>query len=166
MDSKMMDWEKKESKKEITLGEEYLKRYSHDEKGYEARNIIEHYGLNRFGPELEEIIKTHKDYAKHYYIWIVSQDLAHFEAKKINFVMRKSKPLPKWETILLSYDNRSNELKLEWVLPTKEGGEAMLENPRDWDPMLTSSILEHLPSLQKQHSEILVAKQRSLIQSI
>lgn len=147
--------ESKQNSSKTTLGTEYLKRYNPDEKGYETRNIVEHYGSNRFGPMLEKVISTHRDFAKKYYIWIVNQELAHFEAKKINFVVRKSKPTPKWETILFSYDNTSSDLRLEWVLPTKEGGEAMLESPDAWDPQLIMYLHEHLPELQKQQAQIL-----------
>ena len=152
-----MSWEKEEIKKEKTLGQDYLDRFSKNSEGsgYQARDVIQQYGLDTFGPELEDIIKNHKDYAKEYYIWIVSQDIAHFEAKKINFVVRKTEPFPKWETILLHYSNKTGDLLIKWVLPTKEGGEAMLENPGGWDSLLISSLQEHLPALRAQQTEIL-----------
>ena len=138
-----------------TLGAEYLERFHPEVKGYETRSIVEDYGSKRFGPMLEKIFSTHRDFAKKYYIWVVNQEIAHVEAKKINFVVRKSKPTPKWETILFSYDNSSSDLRLEWVLPTKEGGEAMLENPSGWDPQLIEFLHQHLPDLQKQQAQIL-----------
>ncbi len=141
--------------KKKTLGTEYLERFNPDEKGYETRNIVEEYGSKTFGPMLEKIMSTHRDFGKKYYIWVVNQEIAHFDAKKINFVVRHSKPTPKWETILYSYDNSSSDLRLEWVLPTKEGGEAMLENPMGWDPQLIEFLHEHLPCLQKQQAQIL-----------
>ena len=145
-----MDWEKKDVPQKKTLGQEYIDRFDPDDKGYETRNIIEDYGLKRFQPEIEDVIKKHKDFASSYYIWIVCQDIAHFEAKKFTFVVRESCPTPHWETILLHYNNKSSVLKLEWLLPTKEGAVAMLENPTGWDPLMIASIQKHLPYLQRQ----------------
>lgn len=140
-----------------TLGQQYIDKYNCDEKGIETRNIVEEYGNDRFGPMIEKIIHSHRDFASHYYIWIVNQDLPQVDVstKKINFVVRKSKPTPKWESILYSYDNGKCDLRLEWALPTKEGSEAMLENPRDWDPQLISFIHENLSDLKKQQDQIL-----------
>lgn len=152
-----MSWEKEEKTKEKTLGQEYLDRFDGKgaDSGYQAREVIKQYGLDTFGPELDDVIKNHKDYAHEYYIWIVSQDIAHFEAKKINFVVRRTKPLPKWETVLLHYSNRTGDLLIKWVLPTKEGGEAMLENSESWDPLMINSIQENLSSLRAQQKQIL-----------
>jgi len=135
-----------------TLGQKYLDAYDPDEKGLETRNVVEEYGKDRFLPVLEDVIASHRDFAPFYYIWIVNQELPEYDAKKINFVIRKSKPTPKWETVLFSYDNKSNDLRLEWVLPTAEGGAAMLENKDGWDPLLIKSLVENLPDLQRQQA--------------
>ena len=162
----MLSWEKEESKNKKTLGQDYIDRFSKNKEGsgYQARDVIKQYGLDTFGPELEDIIKNHTDYAKEYYIWIVCQDIAHFEAKKINFVVRQTEPFPKWETVLLHYSNKTSDLLLKWVLPTKEGGEAMLKNSSGWDPLLISSIQEHLPSLNAQQDEIFQGRVQTQVQ--
>ena len=161
-----MSWEKTGKTKEKTLGQQYIEKLEKNPggTGYEAREVITQYGLDKFGPELEDIMKKHKDYATEYYIWIVSQDIAHFEAKKISFVVRRTKPFPKWETVLLHYSNRTGDLLIKWVLPTKEGGEAMLENADGWDPLLIQSIQEHFPSLQAQQKKILSGHQKTQAQ--
>jgi hypothetical protein len=144
------------AEKNKTLGLQLLEKFNPDEKGHECRETVLEYIQDRFGPELDKVIKEHKKFADKYYIWIVKQDLAPMgpDVKKINIVVRKTKPIPKYETMLFSYSNKSNDLRLEWVLPTEELSETIANNKKDFDFFLVKSVLCYDPKNKYKHIDI------------
>lgn len=108
----------------MTLGEKALKLLS---KECEPINILdlEQETEKEFFKEMEKIISTHKNFADRYYIQILMLQ-ENFLRKYLpniftrKFIVRKSAPLPSFDTTLYAYDNRQDQLYFYWTIPSAE----------------------------------------------
>mgnify|MGYP003620727196 CR=1 FL=1 len=97
-----------------------------------------------FAKMMGEIIATHRKYAPVYFISVWSQkDPFMVNVLKRKYIVRKSCPDPDWNSEVYSYDNRSDKLTLEWVLPTEQDAATILKNKEMYDPSLISFIQKH-----------------------
>ena len=61
------------------------------------------------------------------------------------FGVTPNRPSPDWKCILYSYDNRSQKLKLEWVLPQSiEIAKVILAHEEGFDRIMVNSIKKFL----------------------
>jgi hypothetical protein len=71
-----------------------------------------------FIKELENIITNHKHYDDVYYIQVILKKEPLLEnVIRRYFVVRKSPPLPTYDTSLFSYDNQKEQLFFHWSIP-------------------------------------------------
>lgn len=79
--------------------------------------------------EIDEIISTHKDYEKKYYIHLLYQrDRVVPNLIRQKFVVRRSKPEPYYDSTLFSYNNGTSELRYHWTIPDQDTCEHLLTN--------------------------------------
>ena len=119
------------------------------EKGPECREVTLAWGKS-FNKTVEEIIKTHKDFAKEYYIVIyATKEIWSEQVVRIKIVIRKSKPNPEWRQCVYSYNNKTNKLVYHWALPHEKTCKAMLENEEGFDPKIIYWIKLYLANKLK-----------------
>ena len=74
---------------------------------------------------MDNIITTHKHYATKYYIQILMLQ-ENFHKRYLpnvftrKFVVRKTAPLPEYDTTLYSFDNQEDKLCFHWTVPSAE----------------------------------------------
>ena len=82
-----------------------------------------------FEKMMEGIISKHRDYAPVYFIDVLTQkDPFRVNLVHRKFVVRKTCPLPTWNSEVYSYDNKSDKLCVEWVLPSEQDAMNILKN--------------------------------------
>lgn len=94
-----------------------------------------------FEKMMNSIIEKHRDYAPLYFIDVLMQkDPFNVNILHRRFVVRRTCPLPTWNSEVYSYNNASSQLKLEWVLPNEQDSANIMRNASINDPILVSCI--------------------------
>lgn len=71
--------------------------------------------------QLQEIISSHKSYADNYFIlYILRKERLIPNAIRQQFVVRRSRPKPDYDTSLFEYSNLSGNLVFHWSIPDEE----------------------------------------------
>lgn len=111
-----------------------------DQTSLEVGDLVSEY-QKKWLEQMEEIVASHKTYADKYYIlqWI-QKEYGFINLLRNKCFVRRTRPDPDWNTDCYSYDNRSQEFKVEWTLPPKESATTILNNPERYHPFLVSSI--------------------------
>ncbi|KKN67878.1 hypothetical protein LCGC14_0456650 [marine sediment metagenome] len=109
----------------------------------EAINIIDiqREADKEFVKEMEEIIRTHKEFATKYYIQIILKKEPLMEnVIRRYFIKRHSPPDADYDTTLYSYDNEKEQLYFHWTVP---------------DPTSCHYLLTHESSLPAEEKPLL-----------
>lgn len=106
----------------------------------EAGEIISEYSKSH-EKMIESIIATHKNYAPVYFIDVLTQkDPFRVNVVHRKYVVRKTCPLPTWNSEVYSYHNKSDQLRIEWVIPSEQDSMNILRNESINDTSLVSWI--------------------------
>lgn len=99
---------------------------------------------------MNSIIANHKKYAPLYFISVWTQkDPFMINIVKRKYIVRKTCPEPQWNSEVYCYSNRSDQLLLEWVLPTEQDALSILKNKEIYDPRLITYIQKFMSNTLK-----------------
>lgn len=118
-------------KNKKTLGQQVLDKFESGE--YEqkqcARETTNEMGKS-WNKELEDCITKHAWVREPYYIQVIlKHEPLYPNAVKAVFFVRKSRPLPEWNTTLYKMDNKLGMLTLEWTLPDELNSIQIVSRP-------------------------------------
>jgi len=79
--------------------------------------------------QLQEVIESHKSYADSYYIlYLLRKHRLIPNAIHQQFVVRKTRPKPDYDTSLFEYSNLTGNLKFHWSIPDEDTCIYLLHN--------------------------------------
>lgn len=136
------DDEKKSCKttKGVNITEISSQRTLDSTPGPEVGEIIDE-ETKVFWNQVDGIIRGHREYAPVYFISVHTQkDPFSINVVRRRWIVRKSCPDPDWNSEVYSYNNKTAELRLEWVLPTMQDSISILKNKHMYDEKLIRFI--------------------------
>lgn len=121
--------------------EDYSHKLALDEtKAPEVGEILAEYAREH-EKEMNDIILKHRTYSPKYCISVHTQkDPIKINVIRRRYFVRKTCPLPEWNSEVYSYDNRSCELRLEWTLPSEQDSINIIKNKDIYDKDLVKWI--------------------------
>ena len=113
----------------------------HQQEARETSNEMS----KQYMQELESAINNHRFVKGKFYIAAVTKKEHLFDnVMKTVFIVRKTDPWPEYGMTLYSFNNDTNELKLEWIIPSKEEVAYMLDHlGYGWDKKLIDDIANY-----------------------
>jgi hypothetical protein len=130
--------------KKKTLGQQVLENAAKYDGQFlqDVRETTDEMG-KQWNRELGKIIEGNKHLVGKYYINIILKKEIMFEnVLKAIFVIRRTRPTPVWNSTVYSFNNDTQDLLLEWVLPSADEAAFMLRDPEGWDPSLIKDIYD------------------------
>ena len=127
-----------------TLGMQILENAAKNDGQFlqDVRETTDEMG-KQFLKELGEVITNHRGVSGKYYINVILKKEIMFEnVVKAIFIARRTRPRPEWNSTLYSFNNDTQDLILEWVLPSANEAEFMLKDPEGWDPSLIKNVFD------------------------
>lgn len=82
-----------------------------------------------FMDNMQEIVRSHRDFSNRYYILIIlRRERLIPNAIRQQFVVRKTRPEPTYDSSLYAYDNRNSDLSYCWTIPDQDTCEYLLRS--------------------------------------
>jgi hypothetical protein len=141
--------EKKEKKNAKTIGQELFETHeSHlRDDNIEVGEFTEEVGKKEYLKQIRETIEKRAndpEWQKRYYLYVlVKKNSILHRVIEIYVQPRHTRPIPEPGLTLWSYDPKTKDLKLEWVLPKRQAFHTYLDNPNAFDPFLIDCIRKY-----------------------
>lgn len=137
MEIKQVDSEK-------TLGQQIIDNWG-KAPAPECREVTNAFWDNRLAPLLKETIEKHKNYAPKIYILVNLRNsvLLGANTKHFTVLVNHEEWPPKASAVQYSYDYKTGEMLLIWVLPDEKSIEEILDIPETYDPKLVADCFKY-----------------------
>lgn len=134
----MQDVEKK------SLGTQIIENWGkHD--AVECRDMTNSYWKSRLQPELQKAIEKHKNYARKIYILVNLRNsgLMGANTKQFTVLVNHEEWPPKASAMQYSYDYKTGEMLLVWVLPDELSIDEIVDLPETYDAKLVADCNQY-----------------------